>query len=323
MRDNRFEKRTKTQSVFGGAENLKDFRALKNAGYKIIGDHSAVKLCAWCKKAIKTGGAEFCYKQKFYGIESHRCLQMTPALPFCTLKCHFCWRDTSITFPKWSGKADEPDEIIEKSIEAQRQLLSGLGGVPHSENFLKEAREPKHAAISLAGEPLFYEKMPGLISAFKKRGMTTFIVTNGTLPERLERLADAKALPTQLYVSLSANSEEMFEKINKPLIRDGWKRLNRTLELLPQMKTRKVIRMTMMKESMKEPEKYAELIKRAEPDFVEVKAAMPVGFARLRMNYADMLKHAEIMDFSEKIAESIGYEAADEKADSRVALLKR
>ncbi len=297
------------------------FARLKNAGYKIFG-HSAVKLCAWCKKSIKSGGKEFCYKQKFYGIESHRCMQMTPALPFCTLKCEFCWRDTNITFPKWFGRMDEPEDIIEKSIEAQKQLLSGLGGVPHSEKFLKEAQEPKHAAISLAGEPLFYERMPDLIFAFKKRGMTTFIVTNGTLPERLETLADSE-LPTQLYVSVSANSEKMFQLINKPLIADGWERLNRTLELLPQIKTRKVIRMTMMKESLKEPEKYAALIGKAKPDFVEIKAAMPVGFARARMNYADMLKHAEIREFSTKLSEILGYKFADEKADSRVALLKR
>lgn len=299
------------------------FAHLKNAGYKIVGEHSAVKLCTWCRKAIKSGGKEFCYKQKFYGIESHRCMQMTPALPFCTLKCEFCWRDTGITFPKWSGKTDASEDIIEKSIEAQRQLLSGLGGVPHSEKLLKEAYEPKHAAISLAGEPLFYEKMPEMVSEFRKRGMTTFIVTNGTLPERLKALADSGNLPTQLYLSLSANSEEMFSLVNKPLIRDGWERLNRTLELLPQIKARKVIRMTMMKESLKEPEKYAELIGKAKPDFVEVKAAMPVGFARLRMAYADMLKHAEIKAFAEKLSEILGYKFADEKADSRVALLKR
>ncbi len=300
-----------------------DISRLKNAGYKIVGEHSAVKLCTWCKKSVKSGGKDFCYKQKFYGIESHRCMQMTPALPFCTLKCQFCWRDTQITFPKWSGNASEPDEIIEKSIEAQRQLLSGLGGVPHSEKFLKEAREPKHAAISLAGEPLFFEKMPELISAFKKRGMTTFLVTNGTLPDRLEALADSNALPTQLYVSLSANSKKMFHLVNKPLIQDGWERLNKTLELLSQIKTKKVIRMTMMKESMLQAEKYAALIEKAKPDFVEVKAAMPVGFARTRMNYADMLKHAEVKEFSEKLATASGYKFADEKADSRVMLLKR
>lgn len=308
-----------------------DFAKLRKAvykkeGYKFIGNHSAVKLCLWTRKSIKSNGKKYCYKEQFYkkiGIESHRCMQMTPALLFCTLKCEFCWRDTSITFPKWEGKADEPEEIIEKSIEAQKQLLSGLGGVPHSEKLLKEAYEPKHAAISLAGEPLFYEKMPDLISAFKKRGMTTFLVTNGTLPERLEALADSGNLPTQLYVSLSANSEKMFQSINKPLIKDGWERLIRTIELLPQIKTRKVIRMTMMKESLEGIEKYAELIRKADTDFVEIKAAMPVGFARMRMAYADMLKHSQIKEFSEKLAQISGYKLADEKADSRVALLKR
>lgn len=79
----------------------------------------------------------------------------------------------------------------------------------------------------------------------------------------------------------------------------------------------------MMKESMKEPEKYAELIGKAKPDFVEIKAAMSVGFARARMNYSDMLKHAEVKEFSEKLAQASGFKFADEKADSRVVLLKK
>ena len=72
---------------------------LQNAGYKVIGNHSAVKLCLWCKKSIKTNGKDFCYKQKFYDINSHRCIQMTPALQFCNLKCLHCWRFLSTM--KW------------------------------------------------------------------------------------------------------------------------------------------------------------------------------------------------------------------------------
>jgi len=306
--------------------NEKILKRLQKAGYKIIGKHSAVKLCLWTRKSIRTGEKEFCYKQKFYkdiGIKSHRCLQMTPCLPFCTLRCAFCWRDTSITYPKWIGKIYEPEEIIEKSIKAQRELLSGLGGVSHSEKHLKEAMNPFHAAISLAGEPTIYERLSQLIEVFHKRNMKTLLVTNGTLPERLETL---ETLPTQLYVSLCSNSKEMMKKVQKPLIPDAWEKLNQTLELFPNLKTRRVIRLTMVKNlNMFEPEKYAKLIERALPDFIEVKAGMAVGFARLqnRIKYEDMASHNEIKEFAEKIANSINYKIKDEKRDSRVVLLSK
>jgi len=306
--------------------NQENFEKLKKAGYKIVGNHSAVKLCLWTRKSIKSGEKEFCYKEKFYGdigIRSHRCLQMTPSLPCCTLRCAFCWRDTSITFPKWIGSTDEPEEIFEKSIKAQRELLTGLGGVPHSEKHLKEAMNPSNVAISLAGEPTFYEKLSQLIELFHKNKIKTFLVTNGTLPERLEKL---KTLPTQLYVSLCSNSKEMMERVQKPLINDAWERLNKTLDLFSSLKTRRVIRMTMVKNfNFSEPKKYSKLISKALPDFVEIKAGMSVGFARLqnRIRYEDMASHEEIKEFAGKIADSISYKVKDEKKDSRVVLLTK
>ncbi|MFQ6020994.1 MAG: 4-demethylwyosine synthase TYW1 [Candidatus Aenigmatarchaeota archaeon] len=289
-------------------------------GYKIFGNN-AVKLCLWLKKSIKTGEREFCYKQKFYGIKSHRCLQMTPSQPFCNLRCLHCWRDISTRKPIWENGFDEPEEIIEKSIQAQRILLAGLGGVPHSEKHLKEAQNPKHVAISLDGEPCLYPKLSELIQGFHKRGMTTFLVTNGTFPEVLEKIQ----LPTQLYVSLTSNSEKIFNKIQNPIER-GWKELNQTLELLPNLKTRKVIRLTLVKNlNFSEPEKYADLILKAKPDFIEVKSAMAVGFAKSqnRLKYSDMPYHEEIKQFSKKLSDILNYKIKNEKVDSRVVLLKR
>ncbi len=296
---------------------------LRNASYKIVGKHkhSAVKLCTWLKKSIRTGGKKFCYKQKFYGIACHRCLQMTPALPFCTLSCLFCWRDTRINNPKWINGYDKAEALVEEAIHAQKALLTGLGGVEHSEKHLKEAFEPKHAAISLDGEPCLYPEISQLIEAFSTKGFTTFLVTNGTLPEVLEKIS----LPTQLYVSMSSCDEEMFKKINRPLLSGLWEKYLETLELLPSLSTRRVIRLTLYKLNAKSPEKYAKLILKAEPDFIEVKAAMAVGFARIqnRFKYEDMLKHDEIKSFSERIADLTSYNIIDEKKDSRVVLLSK
>ncbi len=301
---------------------------LRNASFKIVGEneHTAVKLCHWTKESIKTGEKSFCYKQKFYGIKSHRCLQMTPSLPFCNLCCQFCWRDVSLRNSEWEGEIDSPEEVIEKSIEAQRQLLSGLGGVPHSKKHLKEAYDPNQVAISLDGEPTLYPKIGELIECFHKKGFTTFLVTNGTNPEKLEDLSKSNQLPTQLYMSLSANSENMFKEINKPLQENLWQKINKTLELFSKLKTRKIIRLTLIKNmNLVEPEKYAGLIKKSQADFIECKAAMPIGFAKSqgRLKFEDMASHQEIKEFSIKLAKNLGYGVVDEKEDSKVVLLSK
>lgn len=60
--------------------------ALKKEGYKIIGTHSAVKLCRWTKHQLRGRGG--CYKHTFYGITSYQCMEATPSLA-CANKCKF------------------------------------------------------------------------------------------------------------------------------------------------------------------------------------------------------------------------------------------
>jgi len=84
--------------------------------------------------------------------------------------------------------------------------------------------------------------------------------------------------------------------------------------------------MTLVKNiNMIEPEKYAKLIEKASPNFVEIKAGMAVGFSRTqkRIRYEDMASHDEIKEFSEKIADCIGFKVTNEKRDSRVVLLTK
>jgi len=296
---------------------------LEKQKYKIVGNHSAVKLCLWTKESIKTDGEKHCYKQKFYPdiVKSHLCMQCTPAVSWCTLRCQYCWRSVAdTTIGADIGDEDEPRKIIKGMLESQRQLLSGLGGVPHSEKLFNESLYPRHVALSLAGEPFCYSKISELIKEFHKKEMTTFIVSNGTFPERIEKLDE---MPTQFYVSLCSNSKEMFKKVHNPLIKDGWEKLMQTLQLIKEMKTRTVVRLTLARNlNFSNPEKYAELIKDASPDFVEIKAAMPVGFASQRMDYSQMLKHEEIKKFSNIVSKESGYEFKNEKTDSRVVFLQ-
>lgn len=285
--------------------------------YRVVGAHSGVKLCHWLGERLLRGRS--CYKENFYGIRSHRCLQMTPALNHCTQTCLFCWRyqglsERSITRP------DDPTDVLEGAIAAHRKLITGYKGDPRCPAVLwEEANEPRHVAISLSGEPTLYESLGALIEECHKREMTTFLVTNGTCPEALKRL---NPLPTQLYVTVAAPTEDVYKRLCVPAIEKGWERLCNTLSLLPSLDTRKVIRHTLVKGwNMGHEDAYARLDGIADPDFIEPKGYVFVGYSRERMTLGNMPSHGEVMAFSRKLAMRTGFEVAGEKEDSRVCLL--
>lgn len=298
---------------------------LEQSGYRFVGKHkhSAVKVCHWARKSLLNRG--ICYKEQFYsrelGIRSHRCLQLTPSLPFCDHRCVFCWRNTDVTNASWIGEVDEPAEILDEAVSAQRKLLSGFGGNPNVDRQkFKEAQAPKHCAISLAGEPTLYLQINGLIEECRKRGLTSFLVTNGVHPEILEHLAE----PTQLYLSLVAPDPETYEKVCQPATTNGWERLNQSLELLSSFTCRRVIRLTLVKGlNLKDARGYAKLIEKATPDFIEAKGYMWVGYSRKRLAMENMPLHNEITEFAKELARETDYGIIDESESSRVALLKK
>ena len=73
---------------------------------------------------------------------------------------------------------------------------------------------------------------------------------------------------------------------------------------------------------MENPEGYAELIKKADPDFVEVKAYMFVGSSRERLTLDNMPSFDEVKDFANKIGDACGKELVNESEVSRVVLLQ-
>ncbi len=292
-------------------------RILGRQGYRMVGNHSAVKLCHWLKSEI--AGGPGCYKESFYGIRSHRCLQMTPTVDACNLNCLFCWRAQD-----WGGdrlgRVDEPGSIVDESIEAQRILISGFKGDARvSRGVFIEGSHPDQVAISLTGEPTLYKRLGELIEEFKKREMTTFLVTNGTTPSVLEEL---EPLPTQLYVTVSAPNEVVFGRLSAPRSSRPWRNIMKTLELLPSLDTRTVIRHTLVKGwNLGYVDEYAKIDSTANPDFVECKAYMFVGRSRQRLNMENMPEHSEVREFSGDLAAAMGYSVAGERSDSRVTLL--
>ncbi|MBI5159731.1 4-demethylwyosine synthase TYW1 [Candidatus Micrarchaeota archaeon] len=293
-------------------------KILRRQHYKLVGENAAVKLCLWAKRALK--GEGFCYKQQFYGIPSHRCVQMTPCVSTCTQNCLFCWRASDFTSKL--EKEDEPEKIFQGMLDAQRSLLSGFGGIKEqpAPGLLEEARKPSQVAISLSGEPTLYSQLPEFIELIRKNNMTSFLVSNGANPEMLARVK-----PTQLYVSLCAPDEETHKKLCAPSIPNAWGKLNDSLELMRGMeKQRTTLRMTLVKgENLHSPEKYAKLIAKANPMFVELKSYMCVGFSTKRFDHSNMPRYEEIMEFAGKVAEENGYIPVDSNNVSRVALLAR
>lgn len=290
---------------------------LKKQGYGLVGEHSAVKLCHWMRQKLFYG--RMCYKEAFYGIKTHRCLQMTPAVYSCTQMCVFCWRNQQFT-KLGIEKPEEPDKIIEEAIKVQRKLLSGFKGDARCNlDLWKEAQHPNQVAISLAGEPTIYPYLSDLIEGFKRRGFTTFLVTNGSLPRAIGSL---DCLPTQLYVTVAAPNEEVYRKTCLPLRKENWRNLLETLKLLPSLDCRKVVRHTLVKNwNLGWVKEYAKIDLIANPDFIEAKAYVFVGGSRMRLSIECMPLHREIISFATELGRETGYSLIGEKGDSRVALL--
>ena len=210
---------------------------------------------------------------------------------------------------------------LKPSIEAQNNLLCGFyGNDKANKKKLDELKKPTNAAISLAGEPTLYPKIDELIGEFNRRDFTTFVVSNGQCVDRLRNLEND---PYQLYLSLDAPNEKIFNTVCRPRINDAWINLNESLETLSSFNSRTCIRNTCVKgRNMENPEEYAKLIEKANPDYVEVKAYMCVGSSRDRLTPDNMPTFDEVTEFATKIGNECGREIVNESKVSRVVLLK-
>lgn len=303
------------------------FAILRRQKYHIVGNHSAVKKCHWTHAALIEG--RFCYKCKFYGIESHRCIQMSPAILWCWNACIHCWRfrpqDVGVEWDETKlPTLDEPEIIVEGVLKEQKRILSGYKGNPKADQkLLREAMKPKHVAISLTGEPLLYLRLGELIQEFHRRGLTTFLVTRAIRPDILANLEEE---PSQLYVSFEAWNKEMYNKLNVPLAPRLWELSMKTLDVLPSFTCPTVMRITAMKgiNMDKEDAKgFSKLIDFAQPTYVEVKAYMHVGASTKRLPRETMPTHMEVKKFAEMISEETAYPIVSESIPSRVILLTK
>ncbi len=293
---------------------------LEHQQYRIVGSHSAVKTCGWTKNMIRGQGG--CYKLKFYGIMSNQCMQMTTSIS-CANRCTFCWRGYKAPVGKeWKWDIDEPEMIFEQSLRAHHKLLVGFGGHKSANKTAYErSKQVKHVALSLTGEPITYPRFNELLEKFNRNGVSTFVVTNAQYPEAIKSCNPV----TQLYISLDAPENVLLLSVDLRLFKDYWERLQKSLEYLAEKQQRTCIRLTLVKGvNDRFQEKYAEMILKGDPDFIEVKGYMHVGESRERLQRENMPLHEEIVHFCKSLEKHLpGYELMSEHIPSRVVLFAK
>ncbi|GIR07786.1 MAG: hypothetical protein CM15mP18_1150 [Methanobacteriota archaeon] len=105
----------------------------------------------------------------------------------------------------------DPLDLLYESVPAQRPLLTGYGGNDKvNPGKFAEAQDPSTSpfppTVSQPRTPVWPNTW-----TFHQHGMTTMLVTNGTLPKGLEKLG---TLPTQLYVSVGAPNNGLRRRVS-------------------------------------------------------------------------------------------------------------
>ncbi len=297
--------------------------ALKKEGYKLIGSHSAVKLCRWTKHQLRGRGG--CYKHTFYGITSYQCMEATPSLA-CANKCKtlqligcahhkvlfdlthtccnvgvFCWRHHKNPVGKeWRWKTDDPNFIVDEAVKTHIRMIVETKGIPGVRmDRWQEAHTVRHCALSLVGEPIMYPRINELLQALHSRKISTFLVTNGQHPKSIETL-----LPiTQLYVSVDAPTPESLIAIDRPLFSDAWDRLKQSLSSLKAKGQRTVARLTVVKGwNSDEVDGYAKLIALGHVSLVEVKGVTFCGKSDAsNLNMSNTPWHHEVVELTQTL----------------------
>ncbi|KKY17412.1 putative flavodoxin and radical sam domain protein [Phaeomoniella chlamydospora] len=304
------------------------YTSLTKQGYTIVGSHSGVKICRWTKSALRGRGS--CYKNSFYGIKSHLCMETTPSLS-CSNKCVFCWRHgTNPVSTTWRWQVDEPELIFTGAKEGHYKKIKMMRGVPgvRAERF-EEAMRIRHCALSLVGEPIFYPHINKFLDLLHGERISSFLVCNAQHPDQLEALTRV----TQLYVSIDASNRDSLKKIDRPLHRDFWERFQKCLDILREKRfvQRTVFRLTLVKgfNIDEEAEGYADLVAKGLPCFVEIKGVTYCGTstsAGAGLTMANVPWYEEVVEFVEALNASLAkrgleYGIAAEHAHSCCVLL--
>ena len=170
--------------------------------------------------------------------------------------------------------------------------------------------------------------LPNLIKYLKslKNTKSIFLVTNGQEPEMIKRLIKEDALPTQLYLSTNASNKKMFYQINRPKYKDAWDRWLTTLNILSEINTRTVLRMTLIRNynsDLNNIPEFVNIINQGNPNFIEVKSYMHIGMSTNRLKHNNMLDIKEVREFTNNLQKNLqDYSIMDESEISRIVVLQ-
>jgi len=304
---------------------LSDFSHKKYGFFK----DASIQICEWNKKALRGEGV--CYKQDFYGADTISCHQIAPTTFWCNNSCIFCWRPKEYmgSIPDMIAQDTNPKELIDGLISERKKLLTGFkGNASVSKEKFDSSMNTKHWAISLSGEPTLYKNLPKLIKELKNRTETetVFLVSNGQNPKMLQKLSKEDSLPTQLYISMVGPNEKLYKSITCNNEKNGWKNYLTSLALLPLLKTRTVIRLTVIRglnDSEETIKEFASMLEGTQSDFIEVKSYMWLGFSRQRLKEENTPSFEQTKEFTNKLLKLLfSYKFESEKSNSRIILLK-
>ncbi len=324
-------------------------QTLQKMHYGLVGESGAVQICLWTKRAIRGEGG--CWKEKFYGVSSSGCCQMTPNVMNCENKCLHCWRPIEFNLGINVKNLLKPRELLEGIIKERKKLLLGFAGnLKVDKKVLEDSYEPKLYTMSLSGEPTLYPYLGELFKIIREeKKAVSFLVTNGQNSDVIREFKDNE-LPTQITISTNASNKELFLKWHRSCYKDSWERFLETLDVLKSLegKVRRVVRLTLVKKgegdgkakncggdlkyddfsNMEEEhlEEYADLVRRANSDFVHIKGFKSVGYARERFGYDKQPWFNEVKGFSKKLEKELmndGYEIKGEDEKSCVVMLAK
>jgi tRNA wybutosine-synthesizing protein 1 len=115
-------------------------------------------------------------------------------------------------------------------------------------------------------------------------------------------------------------------KINKPKIKGAWEKLLKTISIFSKLKTRKVIRFTLIKGINDNPsyvKKYVKLFEKSNADFLEVKSYMYLGESRNNLKIDNMPSFTDVASYAHLLEkESKVFKIIDDVPQSRIVLLK-
>jgi len=255
-------------------------------------------------------------------------MEATPSLA-CANKCIFCWRHHSNPVGKeWKWAMDPPLQIVESALAAHAAMIKQMRGVPGVlPARLAEGMAPRHCALSLVGEPIFYPEINTLVDALHARRISTFLVTNAQFPDPIISLHPI----TQLYVSVDAATKEELKAVDRPLFSDFWERFHASLRALKDKAQRTVYRLTLVAgHNMADAAGYAALVSLGEPDFIEIKGVTYVGDGGSGgLTMQNVPYHADVVAFALAVAAAVAargggdYGLACEHAHSCCTLLAR